>query len=300
MTEINEDDNVILMFKLDEGKDFKRVISALASTLTRSRFGFDKSGMFIRATNDSHIAFVNCEIPAIAFDDYKCIMQEGEVENEEGEVVTEEVPIELDMDIDDLDKVLDRCGDDDSITIVHRKVKIDAEDGEEVWRQSERIEIKIEGDRTRTFQLNQKEVPEMYVPKGDITSIIPLYTWNVEIDPSFFEAIIKDAVSISDTISIQIDNGEDMTFSAWSKIGNYEEPTQDIPISLVDGKEEIYFEGDYQISVLKEMISMAKESPDLLLLQMGMKEEEALPMRAEMEVLGEGIVNYFLAPKAEV
>jgi len=292
---------LILSLKMDDGSVFKKFIDALKDILTQVRIEFVGNGMFVKAMDDARIVYVEVNIPSASFDNYQC------------EIEDESDPIQLDLNLTELSKVLNSCGENESIQIQYFNVPSeDPETGETAPAGDNKVRIKMQGTggdiprRSRNFTLLLVELPEGVVVEGRL-DLARNMMWNIEIPDGLLDMVIKDAEIYSDTIQVNI-NEDEIEFAAQSDLGEYREPfTDSIDISkrkVKEGKKEVEVEteavaSEYQLAPLKSMLKMSHESSENLFVQMGIAESRSLPIRVKMSVLNGGVFDFYLAPKAE-
>lgn len=298
------EESVILSLKIEEGVAFKKFIDALKDILTQARFEFVRGGMFIRAMDDPRIVYTEVNIPSSGFDNYLCETED----DDDGEV-----PIQLDLNLAELHKVLNSCGDNETIEIKYSKVETINEESEETEIVGDnKIKIKIAGAtgdmprRSRTFTLALVDLPEGTAMNKRLP-LAKLMMFSIDMPDGLLDLIIKDAEIYSDTIVIGCDD-EKMNFSASGDLGVYEEPMQDsIVISKITKKvkgkkvaiETSPVSWEYQLSPLKAVLKMSHETSENLNVQMGAKNEGPAPIRINLQILNGGIFDFFLAPKAD-
>lgn len=301
----DQEKETVLSIRIEEGFKFKSFIDAISSLIARATIEFNEYGMFIVAVSEGRIGYVEFNLSKQFFSDYTCSVTTELVEDEEGNEVEEEVPVRVDLNIEDLNKILSSCGRNDEITIEYAKVLLpDEETGENVLQPDNKIDIKLRGEtesgrmRTRRFRLSLEALPDE-LRVGGVMRIDQLYIWNVLMDYNILKEVLADAEKVSDKLEMEIESEEGVNIYAGAILGDYDEVLEgeEIEITLLDGQEERTFDAVFPIEQLKSTIKMAEISEGEFNIQFGYRGEEPCPVRFKMNVLGVGSIQYFISPR---
>jgi DNA polymerase III sliding clamp (beta) subunit (PCNA family) len=285
---------------MEDGARFKRFIEGLYGMLTKVEISFVKEGLFFKAMNETRILFTEINVAASAFTEYIC-----NTETREGEGGEEEAPITLGMELEDLNKILSSCGDNESVSVTYKRVEVEREGGGTEMAGDNKIKIHIEGregavpKRSRDFNLALVDIPDALKPEGSI-ELEEQMVWQAELPVGLLDIAIKDAEIVSNTIKIEI--GDDgMALLAESSLSDYGESFSEAvdiqPLNDLEDPEPLTSE--YQIAQLKSILKMSQQSGGNIFLQTGTADGSPIPLRIKFEVLGDGAIDNYLAPKAD-
>ena len=300
----DQEKEIVVSIEIEEGYRFKRFIEAFSSMIYRATVEFDKFGMFIIAVSEGRIGYTEFNLPKSYFTNYDCAVSTEIIENENGEEEEIGKTVSIDLNIVDFNKVLSGCGKNDSITIEFAKIPIEDEETEEViLQQDNKITIKMRGEtengriRTRRFRLALEELPEEFKIDGKM-QLDELYIWKAKMEYSILKDVVEDADKVSEKLEIEIEDESKIKVFAGAILGDYEEELEGegIEITLIDGAESQLYDATFPIEQLKATIKMAEESEGDFIVQFGYREDEPCPIRFRMSVLGEGIMDYYVAP----
>jgi hypothetical protein len=293
-------DSILLKLKMNNGAAFKSFIEGLEDMLGKTRLFFSEQGMFFKAMNETRILYSEANISASSFDEYVCRVEKDGEGND--------IPVQLDIDLEDLDKILDSCGDNEAITIEYRSVEVE-EDGGTTLVGDNKITIRIKGletvvpRRKRKFNLALTELPEAYLVQTEL-DLGEAMIWSIEMPVGLLDTAIKDAERVSGTLRINVSSDEELNLIAESDLSDYVEPIGDaVDIALAEGAEPIEVENEYQISPLKAILKLSQQATGNLQVELGTQGRSqggsAVPIRIRFPVFGEGVSDNYLAPKAD-
>jgi len=285
---------------MNNGAAFKSFIEGLEDMLGKTRLFFSEQGMFFKAMNETRILYSEANISASSFDEYVCRVEKDGEGND--------IPVQLDIDLEDLDKILDSCGDNEAITIEYRSVEVE-EDGGTTLVGDNKITIRIKGletvvpRRKRKFNLALTELPEAYLVQTEL-DLGEAMIWSIEMPVGLLDTAIKDAERVSGTLRINVSSDEELNLIAESDLSDYVEPIGDaVDIALAEGAEPIEVENEYQISPLKAILKLSQQATGNLQVELGTQGRSqggsAVPIRIRFPVFGEGVSDNYLAPKAD-
>ncbi len=203
--------------KIEKPANLAKAIEIISDIVTEVKINVNEFGMSINAIDPSNVSMVSFKLPKSAFTEFET---DSEV---------------LGVNIDDLKKILKRCGVRSVLTLekVENQLQIDIQD---------RIQ--------RNFSLNlieidseDKQMPELQ------------YTTIVTIDSEDFISCIEDAVVVSDACSFETANEK---FIIQAKDTNSAKSEFDPSIAQIEGESAC---SRYSLDFLQKFLKAAKISP---------------------------------------
>jgi len=154
---------------INDTKSFRNSIEAIAALIDEGTFHIDSSGMKLRAMDPSQIALVDFELPAKAFEKFKC-----------------EKPITLGVDFAELSKITRRSRPEDKIDIT-----IDT-----------RLRLVFRGETRREFTTSIIETTGNPPKEPKIE-----FQAEVKLTPNVIKDALKDAELISNHVALRLEKG---------------------------------------------------------------------------------------------
>lgn len=153
-------------FTFPEAREWRYIISSLATLITEANFVVDNEGLRLRALDPSRAAMVDLFVPSDAFDEYE---------------VSEE-KVSIGVSFDDLEKVMRRSKSDDRVTF-------EVKEG--------RLKVILIGKADRTFSLPLIDIVGEELPT-------PKVTFNVmaKMMSDTFKDALSDAELVSETVKL--------------------------------------------------------------------------------------------------
>ncbi|MDO5851824.1 MAG: proliferating cell nuclear antigen (pcna) [Methanobacteriaceae archaeon] len=242
------------MFKivLSDPSILKTSFDAISGIVDEVQIEVDTDGLRLNAMDRSHITYVHLELKAELFDIYKC-----------------ETPHKINVDTDELIKVLKRAKNDDVIELT--------------LEEESNLILVFEGATKRTFKVKLIDIDYESASQPEIEFPVKL---NMPID--VFKNTIQDIEIASDKVSFKVDK-DNLTLEA---VGDF----ADAKVEYLHGEkisEEI--ESIYSIDKIKEMLK-ADRFANNLYLSLGDKLPLKFALVLEKE---EGELIFLLAPRLE-
>lgn len=236
-------------------KDSMKTVSDLIS---EGLFQLQEDGIKLVAADPAMVGLVDFKIEKEVFENYE---------------LDEETKVGLNL--ENFYSILRRANSDDTITF-------------ELDEENSKFHIKMESSSTRNFSL-----PILNLSEDDIPSTDQLdFTVEAELDTSVLESAIKDAMVVSDSVTVTADDDQ-INISAEGDQSNASFTiTGDSPgvIELEGGEAKSMFSLDY----LSKMIGGKKLSDNV-----GVKLGQDFPMRLEFVIPDEANLSFVLAPRIE-
>lgn len=244
------------MFKarIADPKILRHSIDTISNMIDEAGIAVEKDGLKLRAMDPAHVALVDFELKKEAFDEYEF-----------------KEPLTLGIDLDRLNTILKRGGN-DSI-------------GLEVDEEKNSLKITFKNNSLRTFNLPLIEVSEeeLKVPSLSFPS-------TVEMPSGIIKEGIKDAEVVSDHVVLKTDK-DFLYISAKGDIGNVE-----VKVSkeeAIDFSAEKEVSSMFSLEYLKDMVK-ASDIAQAVRLSLG----ENLPVKIDF-IAEEARLSFLLAPRIE-
>lgn len=228
----------------------KHVFDALSWIVDEIQIRVESSGMKLKALDRSHITFVDLDLQKDFFDEFEC--------NE---------PIKLNLDTEEMLKVLKRVKSDDTLTLTS---------------DDNNLILIFEGNGVkRTFKIRLIDID--YEPPSP-----PDLEWGAEIElpMDLFKTGIKDAEIVGDKIGLKVDS-EKFYMAAGGEFGDAD--LQYIHGEKVDGK----YMSIFSLERISSMLKAEKFASEI-----SMCLGNNMPFYLSM-INGSGVLSFLLAPRIE-
>jgi len=154
---------------IHDTKSWKNSVDAIAALIDEGTFQIDQAGLKLRAMDPSQIALVDFELPAKAFEKFKC-----------------DKPVNIGVDFAELNKITKRLRPEDKIDL-----HIDS-----------RLNMMFRGDAKRDFSISIIDSSSNPPKEPNID-----FTAEVKIAPSLIKEALKDAELVSSHVALKMDGG---------------------------------------------------------------------------------------------
>jgi len=251
---------VISVFKADteEVSLIKDSMKTISDLISEGLFQLQEDGVKLVAADPAMVGLVDFKIEKDVFENYE---------------LDEETKVGLNL--ENFYSILRRANSDEKLTF-------------ELDEENSQFHITMESSSTRNFSL-----PILNLSEDDIPSTDQLdFTVEAELDTSVLESAIKDAMVVSDSVTVTADD-EEINISAEGDQSNASFTiTGDSPgvLELEGTQAKSMFSLDY----LSKMIG-GKKLSDQVTVKMG----EDFPMRLEFVIPDEANLSFVLAPRIE-
>lgn len=249
--------------KKENSKIMKSIVETLSSIIDETKFTITKSEFIIEAMDPSRICLLRLVIKKGDFDKFETSGK-----------------FSICINLDDLDKILKRCGNTDALTMSYdddtRKLKIQMK--------------KDDSTRTRTFSLATLDIAIEDIPLENLMNID--YMTRFKIYPDFLIEAIKDAEIYSEILNIKSEEHFGLIFSSVGQIGEMEyqlEKDDLIEENLIDTESYAY-----SLTFLKSILKISNITETL---ELSLKADH--PLKMEFSLLEGGTLLYWLAPRVE-
>ena len=248
--------------KLENSKIIKVIIETLSSIIDETEFYITPKEFSISAMDPSHICLLKLELSKGDFDEYKC-----------------ETECKIGLNLDDLDKILKRCGPNDTIILEYAEKD-----------QKLKIKMQADGSRVRTFSLTLLDINLEEIPMENLMKTEFPTHWKM--DANILIEALKDAEIYSEILNMKAVEGEGLVFNSTGQIGEmeYELGIDD----LVDAEFEETNTGAYSLTFLKSILKISNITETL---EISLRTDH--PIKLVFNLIEGGILNYFLAPRVQ-
>ena len=241
------------MFKaeLDGPNILKTSFDAISSIVDEVQIQTDSEGLRLDALDRSHITFVHLELKSSLFTEYIC-----------------DEPEKINIDTDELMKVLKRSKSDDSVIL-----SLDEEN----------LILTFEGEAKRTFKIHLVDMEYESATPPELN-----HSATVEIPFSLLKDSIQDMDIFSDKIILSVDS-EKFIISAEGEFG-------DANIEYIHGEKiDTSVQSVFSLDKVKEMLKADKFS-NVVTIKLG----DDIPLSLALKMVsGEGELSFLLAPRLE-
>jgi proliferating cell nuclear antigen len=251
--------------KMQDSKVMKGIIDAISAIIDETYFKANIDGLNLTAMDESHICLMHMTLPKELFDGFEC---DGEAK--------------LGINLEDLVKIMNRAGKDDSIEFKHPT-------------DSEKIQVLMKGAGTRAFSLRLVDIDEEKIPPT--TELDVDFDAKITVDSNILEQAIKDAEIYQDTLEVKVTQ-EGLHFSAEGEVGDVSNDIDRDHLDDLNVKQDS--RGVFSLAFLKNIMKMSALSQKVTL-----NVANNAPLRFDFEFSGsdnsyaKGKVTYFLAPRVE-
>jgi proliferating cell nuclear antigen len=249
------------MFKaeIEEVGLLKDSMKTISDLISEGLFQLTDDGIQLVAADPAMVGLVDFTLEKDVFENY-------EIDEEQ----------KVGLNIENFYSILRRANSGDTITL-------------EVDEDSSKFKITMENSSTRDFSL-----PILNLSEDDIPSVGDLdqFTFNAELDASVLEGAIKDAMVVSDAVTVSAD-GSSLQISA-------EGDQSGVDFTVQSGAEGVHeMDGSdaksmFSLDYLSKMIG-AKKLADTVTVKLG----QDFPMRLEFAQPDQVQLNFVLAPRIE-
>lgn len=246
----------MLEIKIDNAKYWKECVSAIVSLVDEGLFIISKEGISLKAMDPSSISMISFYMPNKAFSKF-----------------TIDKNVSLGLNIDNLNKILSRTRDGESLVMKDVDNKLS-------------LEFIGQGSRRR-YKLQLVDVKKSVEKEPNVD-----FDAHVEMNGDPLKDIIKDASLISSYISFKASK-EQFAVSARGESGELEElhETEGGMMKKVDAKKNA--ESTFNLELLENMVRSCPTGSPITL---SLKSNEPLKLKYS---IGDAEVNYYLAPYME-
>lgn len=263
---------MVTQITINEVKAVKEAFKAFGSVISEARMKITQEGIMLLAMDESHIVLVCLTIKASDMTDFKY-----------------DKNLELGLNIDDLNKMLNRINNDSDLTFKYdeknpKKMIIESKD--ESIKKVKKYIIGLIDIETEEINIESLEAME--------------FSNNVKMNFAYLTEALKDSEILSEVLGIE-SNEDLIRFHAEGTVGEYEliiEKDEMIESNLTEETE-----GSFAIQFLKNMvkseniqgISKNKKNGPKSSFDLSLKSDT--PLKMNVDFLGNSYMKYFLAPR---
>ena len=239
-----------MKFELTDNSILKNCFEAIGTIIDEVQIQADSEGLRLRAIDRGHIAFVELELNAILFDEYDC-----------------DTPEHLNVDVDELVKILKRCKNDDIL-------KCETTEG--------KLSFIFEGDSTRRFSVNLIDIE--YESPAPPTIELPV---SLNLPTTLLVDALEDISIYTENITFSVDE-DYFKCNGAGEFGDVESKyIHGVSINEVVAS-------SFTIPKIKDMMK-ARKLDDTVTLGLG----DEMPLTLKFDINGEGELSFLLAPRVD-
>ena len=244
---------------MKDSRTWKTCLSAMVNLIEEAAFKFTAAGVRMRAMDPSHIALVDFELPASAFEEYRV----------KGESV-------LGINISEMNKIMARAKGEDELTI-------------ELDEEKNRLSLTFKGVSTRRISLPLIDVGETEMKEPELQ-----FTATADVAAGVVQDGLKDAELMGDSVKFEL-NEDGLSIFAESDKGTSELKLRKGDQGLLELSVKKSAHAAYNIKYLSDITKAASSSDAVTInLGTGLPIQLDLPI-AE----GKGKLRFLLAPRVE-
>jgi len=249
----------MFLIKMNNARLWKDLSNTLSTLIDEAIFNITPEALLLRQMDPSHVAMIDFEWPSTVFDEYKC-----------------EEELKLSVNITEMLKLLRRVSSDESIQLT-----IDEDTG--------RLNINLKGTHVRNFKMPTLEPigEDIPTPKVNFKAKIRMTTSSLK-DAIDDASIVSDHVRFEATTESLLMKGDGIMGSVSVEIGRESESILGFEISETS-------KALFSLNYLSNIVKAASVVSDIVTIEFSTD----MPIRLDFEMLQEGKLQYYLAPRIE-
>ncbi len=245
--------------RMADSKTWKTCISAMVNLIEQAAFKFTQEGVRVKAMDPSHVALVDFELPASAFEEYKV-----------------KQPTVLGIALTEMNKITARAKAEDELII-------------ELDEEKNRLSLVFKGASTRRFSLPLMDISEAELPEPKLQ-----FTATADVGAGVIQDGLKDAEIVSDNVKFELNEDGFYLFAESDKgatelkVHKGDEALPKLNVKQASG-------ATYNIKYLSDMAKAASPS-EIITINLGTDLPIQLDFQIAG---GKGKLRFLLAPRIE-
>lgn len=244
---------------LNNAKIWKNILDAISTLIDEADFNFDENGIKLRSMDPSHVAMVDLDLQKSAFDDYSCSK-----------------PTKARVSIKGMLKLLKRVKSDENLEIVFDE-------------STKKINLTLKGRVTKKFTIPTLEPGGEEAPTPKLT-----FESKIKMVAKALKEILDDMQAISDNVKLETTTDK-FILQAIGELSSAVVEIEKGNEALLELDVKNPSKATFNLSYLGEMVKAGASTSDLLSLEFSTN----MPIKLEFELLGQGRLLYYLAPRIE-
>jgi proliferating cell nuclear antigen len=244
---------------LSNAKIWKNILDAVSTLIDEADFNFDENGIKLRSMDPSHIAMIDLDWQKSAFDDYSCSK-----------------PTKARISIKGMLKLLKRVKSDENLEIVFDET-------------TKKINLTLKGKITKRFVIPTLEPGEEEAPTPKLT-----FDSRIRIVSKTLKEVLDDMQAVSDNVKLETTT-EKFILQAIGELSSAVVEIEKGNEALLELDVKNPSKATFNLSYLAEIVKAGASTSDLLNLEFSTNK----PIKLEFELVGQGKLSYYLAPRIE-
>jgi len=249
------------MFKaiVQDAKMWKNLLTAISTLIEEADFNATSEGLKLRSMDPSHVAMVDFEWPKSAFEEYTC-----------------DTPTNIRVNITSMLKLLRRSKSEESLEISYDEA-------------NKKVNLTLKGKILKKFTMPTLEPVEEEVPTPKLS-----FNTRIKLMSETLKEIIEDSETVSDNVRFET-NQDRLLVKASSELSNVniELTKNDGALLELDVKQDSA--ATFNLNYLGEMVKAGSATSEVAVMEFSTN----MPIRLEFEMLQQGRLTYYLAPRIE-
>jgi len=244
---------------LNNAKIWKNILDAISTLIDEADFNFDENGIKLRSMDPSHVAMVDLDLQKSAFYDYSCSK-----------------PTKARVSIKGMLKLLKRVKSDENLEIVFDE-------------STKKINLTLKGKVIKKFTIPTLEPGGEEAPTPKLT-----FESKIKMVAKALKEILDDMQAISDNVKL-VTTTDKFILQAIGELSSAVVEIEKGNEALLELDVKNPSKATFNLSYLGEMVKAGASTSDLLSLEFSTN----MPIKLEFELLGQGRLSYYLAPRIE-
>ncbi|MFH0848319.1 MAG: proliferating cell nuclear antigen (pcna) [archaeon] len=249
------------MFKASfaDARVWKNLLSAIAALVEDADFEVSPQGVKLRAMDPSHVAMVDFEWPASAFEEYTCQAQ-----------------AKIRLNVNSMLKLLRRVTSDERLDILYDE-------------STKKIDLTLKGQLPRKFTMPTLEPSEEEVPTPKIE-----FKTKAKMVSGDLTDIVEDCQQISDNVRLE-STQDKLIVSSSGDLSSYTAELTKNTEKLLEFEVQEPSKATFSLNYLAEIVKAASSTSEIVSLEFASN----MPVRLLFDIPQQGHLQYYLAPRIE-
>jgi proliferating cell nuclear antigen len=244
---------------VQDAKMWKNLLMAISTLIEEADFNTTGEGLKLRSMDPSHVAMVDFEWPKVAFEEYVC-----------------DKPTNIRVNITAMLKLLRRSKSEESLEISYDE-------------ENKKINLTLKGRILKNFTMSTLEPVEEEVPTPKLS-----FNARIKLMSETLKEIVEDSETVSDNIRFEASQDK-LLVKATSELSSANMELTKSDGALLDIEVKENSAATFNLNYLGEMVKAGAATSDVAVMEFSTN----MPIRLEFEILQQGKLAYYLAPRIE-
>ncbi len=244
---------------VQDAKMWKNLLMAISTLIEEADFNTTGEGLKLRSMDPSHVAMVDFEWPKAAFEEYVC-----------------DKPTNIRVNITAMLKLLRRSKSEESLEISYDE-------------ENKKINLTLKGRILKNFTMSTLEPVEEEVPTPKLS-----FNARIKLMSETLKEIVEDSETVSDNIRFEASQDK-LLVKATSELSSANMELTKSDGALLDIEVKENSAATFNLNYLGEMVKAGAATSDVAVMEFSTN----MPIRLEFEILQQGKLAYYLAPRIE-